>query len=161
MFTLCLFLSFVIITEEHHSLIVPHSFGNKHHTVNHRPKTQNGNHPHNQNIVNAHTFPHPPPFPRNEKQIANRWKYPKRMFNYRHINKVMGFMYTAISIVLIGIMALVLFSIMVRMFNNWYLNYQRKQFEKYQFIAQHSSDIRNVCNNNIVAQTNKDDVVKK
>ena len=167
-FTLCLFLSFIIITEEHHSYHPPqntHSSNKRHHTFNYEHKKDIINKSHNHNTVGTNNYqryinitePHHPRFQRNERKIGNRKRHLGRTFNfnyYKQIHNVMSFMYNIVSIVLIGIIALVLFSIGIRAYNNWFLNYQRKQFEKYQVISQQSLDQRNVCNNNILTGIN-------
>lgn len=167
MLCLCLLLSFIIITEEHHSHHTQqskYSFNKRHHTPNHEHKKDVINKSHNQNVLNVNNYPrytnktesHHLGFQRHEMKNEHKKRNPK-MFNfkfYKRINNVMSFMYSIVSMVLIGIIALVLLSIAIRMYNNWFLNYQRRQFEKYQFICQQYSDQRNVCNNNMVTNNN-------
>ena len=164
MFCLCLLLSFIIITEGHHShqpQQSKHSFNKRHHTPNHEHKKDVINKSHNQNLLNVNNYPRytnrteqdHSRFQRNERKIEHKRRHPGRMFNfkfYKRINNVMSFMYSVVSMVLIGIIALVLLSIAIRMYNNWFLNYQRRLFEKYQFLCQQYSDQRNICNNNII-----------
>ena len=172
MLCLCLLLSFIIITEEHHvyySQQSKHSFNKRHHTPKHEHKKDVINKSHNQNVLNVNNYPkytnktepHHSRFQRNEMKDGHKRRYSGRMFNfkfYKRINNLMSFMYSIVSMVLIGIIALVLLSIAIRMYNNWFLNYQRRQFEKYQFICQQYSDQRNICNNIVTNNNNNLDI---